>query len=151
MYEACKAAMRASQNFQWTDTYPNFNIVEQDIKSGHLYVLSDGKSVLGSIVVNTDQDPQYDKIKWEETIGPFLIIHRLAVHPAHQKKGLAKKLMEFAENFALINQYKSIRLDAYTANVAASRLYIERMYKERGQLYFRNLAIPFCCYEKQVI
>jgi len=56
--------------------------------------------------------------------------------------------MNFAEEYAIENNYKSIRLDAYSANVAAVRLYEKRGYNKIGQVFFPHRKYPFYCFEK---
>lgn len=80
--------------------------------------------------------------------GKVLIIHRLAVHPLFQNQGFAKRLMDFAEDYAINENFSSIRLDAYSANEKVLRFYEAREYKKRGEVYFPDRKLPFYCYEK---
>ena len=80
----------------------------------------------------------------------MLVIHRLVVHPKHQRKGYAKTLMDFAEDYAQNNDYTSIRLDAYTQNKRVIRFYKSRGYSIRGNVYFSERTLPFHCMEKLI-
>jgi hypothetical protein len=64
--------------------------------------------------------------------------------------GIAGLLMDFAERLALTNKYGSIRLDAYTGNPQAIRLYDGRGYVRTGQVFFPRRTLPFFCYEKVI-
>jgi GNAT superfamily N-acetyltransferase len=70
------------------------------------------------------------------------------VHPNWHKKKIATKIMKFAEDFALENNYISIRLDVYSRNFRGVGLYESCGYKRTGQVHFRNKKPPFFCYEK---
>lgn len=58
--------------------------------------------------------------------------------------------MTFAEDFALINNFTSIRLDAFSGNKKALKLYEDRCYLKRGEIYFPRRNLPFFCYERMV-
>ena len=150
IYIECKKSMDLSGIFQWTELYPDKSVIERDIESRELFTIKENDVILGAIVINKDEDPQYHKVNWKDNLGPTIIIHRLAIHPLHQNKGLAKGLMKYAEDLAHGNKIRSIRLDAYSGNPAAIRLYENLHYEKRGELYFREIFIPFYCYEKML-
>jgi ribosomal protein S18 acetylase RimI-like enzyme len=75
-------------------------------------------------------------LTWEANDGKFLIVHRLCIHPDYQGRGLAKALMQFAEEYALKNGYASIRMDTFITNKAALGLYNALGYRRAGQLVF---------------
>ena len=70
--------------------------------------------------------------------GRALVIHRLTIDPAFHRRGLAGRLMDFAEEFALTQRYDCIRLDAFTRNPAAFGLYDRRGYRKAGVVRFRK-------------
>jgi GNAT superfamily N-acetyltransferase len=147
LISACTQAMRANGIYQWDEIYPNEEIIAEDVKSHSLYVLVDGEVCIAAITLNQKQDPAYEKVQW---LGgePVLVAHRLCVSPANQGKGSGSGLMDFAEEHAKQNAYASIRLDAYTGNLAAVRLYERRGYRNAGQVYFPRRTLPFFCFEK---
>ena len=78
-----------------------------------------------------------------------IYIHRLAVHPDYQKKGIGKSLMTFAEEYAKINDFKSIRLDTFSKNIRNNKFYKSRNYNQLGNVFFpMQSEYPFHCYEK---
>ena len=89
------------------------------------------------------QSPEYSQISWSTNGRRVLVVHRLSVHPKFQSKGIARRFMIFIEEFALRNKYSCIRLDAYSKNLAALRLYERMEYQRLGKVYF-----PFYCFEK---
>ncbi len=150
MFDKCKMAMELENIFQWTDSYPNHDIIINDINNNDLYELSEEEKLLGVICLNVSQDPAYKTIDWHDRNGKVLIIHRLAINPLFQNKGLAKELMNFAENFAVINNFTSIRLDAFSGNKKALKLYEGRGYMNRGEVNFHGRDLPFFCFEKML-
>jgi len=91
---------------------------------------------------------EYAEIPWEYTSGSQLIIHRLFIDPQFQGRGLAQKMLAFAETFADKNCYFSIWLDAFPSNTAAIKIYEKNNYKMRGTVRFRKGE--FYCYEKKL-
>ena len=131
---------------QWDEIYPNKEIILNDIKNKELYVYKENAIILGIIVLNTFQDEEYKEIDWKYKDKTPLVIHRLCIHPNSQGKGLAKKLLSFAENYAINNNYQTIRLDCFTKNKTATNLYIKNGYIIRGKVNFRKGQ--FYCLEK---
>lgn len=132
---------------QWDEIYPNKEILWKDLERQEMYVIEAGGRVAGLIIMNEDQSPEYAAVEWMYP-GRALVVHRLTVHPAHQHKGLATHLMDFAEETAVIRDYDCIRLDAFTRNPAAFTLYENRGYRKAGVVHFRKGE--FFCYEKAI-
>ena len=148
MAKACAKAMIANGIYQWNEHYPNVTAFENDIKRNELYVLEINGEVKGSIVISTLMDKEYIPIKWHTDNKNNIYIHRLAIHPEQQGKGYAQKLMNFAEQFAIENNYSSIRLDTFSQNKRNQKFYELRGYKRLGDIYFpKQSEYPFHCYE----
>jgi ribosomal protein S18 acetylase RimI-like enzyme len=140
--------MHQRKLFQWDDTYPNIEIITEDITAGSLYKATIDDIIAGIIVLNEKQSPEYSNLTWESSQGKYLVVHRLCIHPHFQGKGLAKKLMSFAEDHAAKNKYNSIRLDTFTGNQKALRLYDTLKYRRVGTVAFREKI--FQCFEKVI-
>jgi ribosomal protein S18 acetylase RimI-like enzyme len=81
-----------------------------------------------------------------------LYIHRLAVDPNFQKKGIGKSLMDFAEDYAKKNQFKTVRLDTFSQNKRNNKFYKSREYVKLGDVFFpMQSEYPFHCYEKIIL
>lgn len=148
MTKACAKAMIAKGIYQWNEHYPNPSAFKNDIKQQELYVLEINGEVKGSIVISVFMDEEYIPIKWLTNNENNIYIHRLAVHPELQGKGYAQQLMDFAENFAIENNFSSIRLDTFSQNKRNQKFYELRGYKRLGDIYFpKQSKFPFHCYE----
>jgi len=146
----CRAAMQKENIFQWTDAYPTIDIASEDILNKQLFSLTHNGKCVGVITINTIQAAAYNAISWRFPGEKALVIHRLAVDPLHQKQGIATRLMDFAEDYAVTAGYSSIRLDSNSSNTKALRFYRNRGYEERGEVYFPGRTLPFSCFEKQL-
>lgn len=145
---ACNLSMRSEGIFQWTDNYPSYKAFEKDILRNELYVLVENTNVIGSITISKYIDEEYKTVKWLTKTTRHTYIHRLAIHPDHQKKGYARKLMDFAENLARTNKCASVRLDTFSLNKRNQKFYENRGYLKLEEIFFpEQSAYPFYCYE----
>ncbi|MNO34931.1 putative acetyltransferase [compost metagenome] len=144
----CVQVMQAGGSDQWDEHYPNREIISLDIERGSLWVCEENNAVAGILVLDEHQSEQYEEIEWTETQGPHLIMHRLAVHPEVQGKGIARRLSTYAEEYARQNGYSSIRLDTYAKNTRALALYPKLGYDRRGEVSFPGRTAKFPVFEK---
>ena len=114
--KSCAAFMISQNIFQWNEHYPNIETFENDVKNENLYVLELNQKIIGCIVISSFMDDFYSKVKWTTPTEKNMYLHRLAIDPDYQKKGYAKKLMNFSFDFANKNNIVSIRLDTFSGN-----------------------------------
>ena len=135
--------------FQWNEKYPSRDIFLSDIEKKNLFILKNNSGIIGCIALSHEKDIEYTDVKWLTKDDKNLYLHRLAVDPKFQKKGIGKLLMDFAEDFARDNKFKSVRLDTFSKNERNNRFYRSRKYTKLDDVYFLNQSeFPFHCYEK---
>ena len=146
--KACAAYMVGHGIYQWNEHYPNRLVFENDVARNELFVLEVDNEIKGCIVISTFMDEEYHPVKWLTKNENNVYIHRLAIHPKLQGKGYAQRLMSFAENYAIENNYSSVRLDTFSQNKRNQKFYELRGYKRLGDIYFsKQSEFPFHCYE----
>lgn len=146
--QACAQYMIENSIFQWNEHYPNEATFIKDIERNELYVWEINNEIIGCIVISTLIDTEYTSVKWLTPNTNNIYIHRLAIHPKHQGKGYAQKLMQHAEQFAVTNNFKSVRLDTFSQNQRNQLFYELRGYKKLEEIFFSNQSkFPFYCYE----
>lgn len=144
----CTKLLRSKNIFQWNEQYPNYNAFNQDVLRNELYVLESNNGIIGSITISKIMDLEYKDVEWLSPNLNNCYLHRLAIHPNHQGKGHARELMDFAEDFAKIKGFTSIRLDTFSKNLRNQKFYELRGYKKLGVIYFPEQSEhPFFCYE----
>jgi len=147
--EACAEKMINDGIFQWNDHYPSKEIFRKDIEEEALYVWDDKNQIKGCIMFSPEKDEVYYSAKWLTQDDKNIYVHRLAVHPKFQKKGIGNKLMNFAESIAKKLNFISIRLDTFSQNKSNNKFYESRGYQKLGDVFFRKQSeFPFHCYEK---
>lgn len=138
--------MHEQKIYQWDHTYPSKEIITEDIHEENLYVYRDENIIKGFVVLNEYEDKEYEELDWKYNKGKHLVIHRLCVNPKYKGKGIATKLIEYADIYGRDNNYSAIRLDTFIDNKPARRLYEKKGYSVVGALEFRMGV--FYCFEK---
>ncbi|AIQ14206.1 GNAT family N-acetyltransferase [Paenibacillus durus] len=147
----CVRVMQEGGSDQWDESYPNAEVIAGDIERGTLYVCEEDGAVAGIVVLDEIQLEPYRQVDWVQIEGPHLVMHRLAVHPQVQGKGIARRLISFAENFAEEQGYKSIRMDTYAKNDRALELYRRLGYEIRGEFRLPGKTAHFPVLEKILV
>jgi ribosomal protein S18 acetylase RimI-like enzyme len=147
--KACGAHMRDNGIDQWDENYPDIDSLKHDLETQTLFTYRDESLIKGIVVLNESQDEEYAQINWSTSdTDKNLVVHRLAVHPDFQGQGIARKLMDFAEQFAKSKQYDAIRLDTFSQNPRNQKFYKNRGYTELGSVYLKyKKEHPYFCYE----
>lgn len=146
---ACGQHMRDNGIDQWDADYPSREILLQDLETETLFAYRENDTVIGIVVLNETQDAEYADVDWSTTEADRnIVVHRLAVRPDHQGKGIARQLMDFAEAWAVENKYDAIRLDTFSQNTRNQRFYTSRGYRNLGSVYLKyKKDHPYFCYE----
>jgi GNAT superfamily N-acetyltransferase len=142
--------MRAAWNYQWDNTYPNPAVFEEDIKLNQLWVADMDGDIGGVAAITTDQYEGYADAGLDIT-ETAIVVHRLAVNPKYQGKGIAAALMQKAEDEAIRTGINLLRIDTNTHNQATQKLFPKLGYVFAGEMgiAFRP-GLRFYCYEKRL-
>lgn len=143
--------MIAAGNHQWDAEYPNEETFARDIERGQLWVAeADSGEIAGIAAITMDQEPEYAQVGWDINEAA-MVVHRLAVDPAHRGAGIAAALMRQAETVARERGITVLRVDTNTQNPATQRLFPKLGYTLAGEigLGFRP-GLRFLCYEKRL-
>ena len=124
------------QSMQWQQGYPNIESMSKDILNRCLFgVYYDGElTCVASLIIGVDRTyVNMVEGKWiNETSPRDLVVHRIAVSNKYRGKGCAKKIMEFAKQYALENSCISIKVDTHRANVPMQQLLLSCSYTYQG-------------------
>jgi len=142
--------MRAAGNLQWDNVYPNPEVFTRDVNLNQLWVAELDNQIAGVAAITTDQEPAYADVGWD-IHEVAIVVHRLAVDPAFQGRGVAIALMQQAEVVALERGTRILRADTNTHNSVTQRMFPKLGYQLAGEiaLDFRP-GLRFLCYEKRL-
>lgn len=118
--------------YQWDEFYPTRADITADIRSKTLYTVTENDALVAIYVINREADPEYLDAKWECDGGTACIIHRLCVAPAVSHRGIGNTVLLHIEEQLRDLGYESVRLDVFSQNPYAIRLYEKNGYKRRG-------------------
>lgn len=123
---------------QWDKIYPVREDFEQDIRNKQLFVGTIGNKIVVTYTLNKDYDEEYNNGQWKNPDKSFFIIHRLCVDVKFQNKGIARLAMEHAEKNAVLYHGQAIRLDVFSNNPYAIKLYQNCGYEKVGTAKWRK-------------
>ena len=149
VYECAIQHMNENGIYQWDEKYPNEKILRDDIiaQNLHLYIVEN--KIASVFVLNKECDPEYSVGNWTDNEASFAVVHRLCVHPHFQHKGIGTRTMLTAEALLMNRGLQSVRLDAFSENPAALRLYEKLGYQRTGSVRFRKGL--FFLFEKSLL
>ena len=136
LVEAANAEMRARGIDQWDEEYPTREDFAQDIKTGSLYIVSEDGETAAVYVISEEAEDAYKECDWENA-NPC-VLHRLCVSPERQGRGLGKRILDRVERQLADMGYDSVRLDVFSKNPRAMRLYEKNGYVRRGHADWRK-------------
>lgn len=123
---------------QWDALYPTREDFMDDISKKSLYIVVDSNKLVAMYVVSQECDDEYNKCTWNNPKDTACVIHRLCVSPNFQNRGVGKKVLNHIEMQLRKLLYVSVRLDVYTKNPYALKLYKNNGYEERGYADWRK-------------
>ena len=148
VYDSCVKGMIKLGIDQWDETYPNREIIQQDLLIGDYYVGIIENEIVAGIKIDTVQDPTYLTINWTDKTNNFMVVHRLCSKTKVWSQGIGKKMMDFAEELAKSNNCISMRLDTYINNPKAIAFYKRLGYHQLGDIKLKPHKDIYYCFEK---
>lgn len=134
----------------WSERYPTESIYRRDIMRDSQYVYLIDDIVRGIVSYDIQHHEYFDTIDWNPKNKSACFVHRLAVDPVFQGRGIANKLMEFSENNAFNDGIDSIRLGAFKGYSEVVGFYKKRGYEIRGEILFDVSDTTFYGMEKSL-
>lgn len=138
MFQSAIMDMEEKGIFQWDELYPDRDILKEDIQKGQLYVGFMENEPVAAYVLNRECDGEYANGRWNYEGDSYIAIHRLCVNPKYQNHGIGTCTMKYIEECARKKGKESVRLDAFTENPIAKKLYEGLGYQIVGFANFRK-------------
>ncbi len=132
------AEMEKHGIYQWDDVYPARKDFEEDIVKQTLYLAYLDERLAALYVISSECDEQYKNGQWKYDEESAYILHRFCVSPHFQNQGIGKAVLLHVEEQIKEMGYQSVRLDTFTENPFAQRLYLHNGYESRGYADWRK-------------
>lgn len=129
-------AFLASQHVdQWQFEDPTIEDFKADILKEELYICKENDVIIGMFALKFEIEPTYQHIDglWHYDL-PYATIHRLALDPLYQKRGLGYEMLTYAEAIAKKRGIFYMRIDTHEQNLNAQRLFIKIGYVYCGTI-----------------
>ena len=144
IYDHAKRYMIASGNpNQWNGSYPERQLLSDDIEKGQLYVYKENDEIYGVFAYIKGEDPTYAYIeegRWMNN-EPYGTIHRLASDG--RARGIFKKCVDFC-----VEQCENLRADTHHDNHTMQHLLEKYGFTRCGIIYLQSgaarIAYQYC-------
>ncbi len=134
VYETARRFMAQNGNpTQWGNSYPEREIIEEDIKERRLFVLENECGICGAFVCMPGPDPTYINIydgAWQ-TDEPYFAMHRIASDG--RTRGFLKACFEFS-----YKKCPHLRIDTHRDNKVMQSALEKCGFEQRGIIYLQN-------------
>ena len=133
--------------------YPTDALLREHIDNGDLYYMERNGVILSALVLLPYQEENY---AWENPWGAALeddqvaTVHMLGVNPEMLGQGIARRSVEAAIQKAREMGKKAVRLDAFSCNLPAQKLYRSMGFAEVGTARWQSANLgwtDFVLYE----
>ena len=117
---------------------PALNEVGDGFEKKTLYLAYVEENFAALYVISGECDEQYRNGQWKYDERSAFVLHRLCVSPLFQNQGIGKTVLQHIEEQVKDMGYNSIRLDTFTENPFAQKLYLHSGYESRGYADWRK-------------
>ncbi len=148
IYSAAILVMDDNHIHQWDTLYPNEDLLKNDILKNQMYIAEIENQIASVFVLNQENDTEYDNGNWKYKDSAFMVVHRLCVNPRFQNQRVGTKTMQTLEKMLKREGAESIRLDTFSQNPFALRMYEKLGYRRVGEANWRKGL--FYLYEKKI-
>lgn len=123
---------------QWDEVYPDKHTIKNDIRNKQLYVGKIHSEIASIYVVNDVCDEEYINGIWKYPNSTYAVIHRMCVNPKFQNQGIGVVTLNHIEEKLKNEGIETIRLDAFSLNPFALKMYYKNGYVKVGEANWRK-------------
>ena len=135
---------------QWQDGYPDPAQLAEDVEEKQSYLLVQGDAIIGTAVLQTTHEPDYDTIyegAWQLD-APCACIHRIAMAAGQRGSGQAAKLLRCLEQQAMQLDIPYLRVDTHEDNRPMRRFLEKNGFVQCGVVYMSRGHQKRIAYDK---
>ena len=146
LFDNSRQIMRRNGNAtQWSNGYPQQEIIEKDTINGDFYCICNEDEIVGCFSFIIGDDPTYNKIEkgeWIDTLHTYGTIHRLACAPGQHS--IARQCIERCEE-----QVDSLRADTHSDNIIVQHILEQQNFRYCGIIHVAD-GTPRRAYQKLI-
>ena len=137
--------------------HPSREELLEAIDEGQLLVAihQSDNAIVAGVIVDQRWNPGYDQGAWQVMADPHRVwtLHLLAVHPAYQHQGIARRFLAAIESFIRAHGGTALRIDVLATNAASLTTYERLGFTRIGpvELHYEDPRVTeFVLFEKAV-
>jgi ribosomal protein S18 acetylase RimI-like enzyme len=150
LLRVCIKDMNEKGMKQWNSAHPETSIIRKNLDEGFIYLLKDNGVCKGMVTLTSEVPADHAGSEFSDSSGKVLYMQWMTVHPYWQGQGIAKMLLDFGEEYARKNKFKTIQIDVFSKHDLAQQLCHKNEFTEVGKFHSAFQKIPFICYEKAI-
>jgi len=150
LLRVCIHDMNTKGMKHWNSAVPDSDAIQSDLIGGTVFLVKDKGVCKGMVTLNEHEPEDYKEMQFNSGKHKPLYLQNMAVHPRWQGMGIAKLMVEFAQQLAKNKGFDCIRLDVFKPSANARQLYEKQNFREVASFHSAYQKIPFVCYEKQI-
>lgn len=138
---------------------PNYPLEQMlhDAMEQEVYAVTVGNNLVGTFMLEMMTTVplsyiKYGNIVWQVSDVPAVYVHKLAILPSMQGKGLGTWCMQSIEKLAIERGYYAVRLDGVKTHPKLLSFYKNRGYQQVGELiYNSDVWVDAIVFEKVLV
>jgi GNAT superfamily N-acetyltransferase len=138
IFSSAVEEMNKQNILQWDEVYPDKYTLQNDIENKQLYIGKIDNEIVCIYVLNSDCDEEYANGNWKYPNSTYSVIHRMCVNPKFQNRGIGALTLKYIEKKLKIEGVETIRLDAFSLNPFALKMYFKQGYMKVGEANWRK-------------
>jgi len=150
LLRVCTHEMNVKGLKHWNSVFPGTERMQHDLAKGSIYLVKERGVCKGMVTLNEHEPEDYRQVSFQSGRQKPLYLQNMAVHPKWQRTGIAKMMIEYAQQLAKERGFDCIRLDVFKPSDVARQLYENQSFREVASYHPAYQQIPFICYEKQL-
>lgn len=131
-----KQEMLRLNNPQWTNNYPNVDVLAHDIEQQNLYVVYEGEICIGYFTLDTWCSTEYQAINWKTTAGLYL--YRIVLSQDYLGNGITYTILEFAKKQTQELGYPSLRSTTFHRNIPMQYIFLKAHFEQMDLFYMND-------------
>jgi ribosomal protein S18 acetylase RimI-like enzyme len=132
----------------WSEEYPTYEMVEDDVKHHDVIIMRNDKDVIVSAIAVWKEFEFADAAPWYADVTRWAMLSRLGVHSAYQGKGIAKRMLLAAMEAAREEGIEAVQFLVAKSNPIAQRAYAKLGFDVCGEAELWEEA--WLCYQKRL-
>lgn len=138
VFQKAREKMQQAGIGQWTESYPNYDILAADIQAGSMFVIeAETRQIAGFLVLDSSCSDEYRRQPWQESQS-VLFIHRVVVSPDYQGQGIASQLIQYCERVARVQQIKAIHSSTHFRNIPMQYVFLKNNYCQISEFIMQD-------------